>query len=293
MSTTCDTKADKKVTYPGTNNYTQWTYDGLGRRVKEVETRSGSITSTKQFVWSENQVKPLEARDALSNITAQYFSLGETISGTSCFWVSDHLGSVRENTNISGSVQAEYSYDPYGRVTQLQGSAASDLQYAAYYFHAPSVLNLTQYRPYASNLARWVSRDPIGESLVIARALSAQYVGRSISPKHTLTDATSLTGDQFGFGRNANLYSYVENDPCKYTDAAGLTACTEGCHASFCINLAFCLIVFGSNPPCAGACLAGATVAYIGCLKWCSGPYGPDRPGGPPDDFGGNIPGKR
>ena len=33
----------RKVTYPGTNNYTQWTYDGFGRRVKEVETRSGSV----------------------------------------------------------------------------------------------------------------------------------------------------------------------------------------------------------------------------------------------------------
>ena len=29
----------------------QFTYDGFGRNVEIVETVSGSVTSTKQFVW--------------------------------------------------------------------------------------------------------------------------------------------------------------------------------------------------------------------------------------------------
>ena len=91
-----------KITYPGTNNYSSFTYDGLGRCAKIVETTSGSITSTKQLVWCGNQM--CEARDASSTITAQYYSLGETISGTNYYYTKDHLGSIREMTNSSGTI---------------------------------------------------------------------------------------------------------------------------------------------------------------------------------------------
>jgi RHS repeat-associated protein len=185
LSTVGDTNSPKKVTYPGTSNYTQWTYDGFGRRVKEVETRSGTVTSTKQSVWAFG-VKPLEARDASSNITAQYFVYGETISGANYYYTKDHLGSIREMTNSSGVIEAQYSYDSYGRVIQLQGTAASDFQYAAYYYHSSSALNLTLHRAYNANLARWMNRDLIGE------------VSRT------------------------NLYAYVHNSPISSTDSSGL-----------------------------------------------------------------------
>ncbi len=50
------------------------------------------------------------------------------------------------------------------RVTKIQGSQNSDFQYAGYYYHAPSGLNLTLNRAYNSSLGRWISRDPIGEA---------------------------------------------------------------------------------------------------------------------------------
>src|SRR5271170_386329 len=152
----------RKVTYPGTNNYTQWTYAGLGRRVKEVETRSGSITSTKQFVW-DSGVKPREARDASSSITGQYFSYGEVLSGVSYYYTKDQLGSIREMTNGAGSVQAQYTYDPYGRGTEIEGTLSSDFQYAGYYYHAPSGLSLALNRAYDATLCRWINRDPVEE----------------------------------------------------------------------------------------------------------------------------------
>jgi hypothetical protein len=40
-------------------------------------------------------------------------------------------------------------YGMFGEVTQTVGTLASDFQYAGYYFHAPSGLNLTTYRAYA------------------------------------------------------------------------------------------------------------------------------------------------
>jgi hypothetical protein len=126
----------KKVTYPGTNNYSQFTYDGFGHYVKITETVSGTLSSTKQFVWCGNQM--CEARNASSSITAQYFAYGQTISGSNYYYTTDQLGSVREMTDSSGNVQAAYVYDPFGRVVQTQGTLSSDFQFAGYYYHVQS-----------------------------------------------------------------------------------------------------------------------------------------------------------
>jgi hypothetical protein len=74
-----------EVTYQGTGNYSQLIYDGLGRNVQIVETQNGSVTSTEQFVWTVDGIRPFEpceARSAGGSVTAQYFSLGEVMNGT-------------------------------------------------------------------------------------------------------------------------------------------------------------------------------------------------------------------
>jgi RHS repeat-associated protein len=179
----------RKVTYPGTNNYTQWTYDGFGRRVSEVETRSGSITSTKQFVWCGTDM--CEARNSSSAIMAQYFESGETIAGTSYYFdLEDIPGSTTEVTNNLGATVWQSSYDPYGRSTVLQGTTTPDFQYAGYYYHAPSGLNLTLNRAYSPTLGRWLNRDPIEEE------------------------------------GGVNLYDYCDNDPVNLNDPSGQSVIT-------------------------------------------------------------------
>src|SRR5271154_2654162 len=104
-----------------------------------------------------------EERNASNVVTKRFYPQGEQISGTSYYYTRDHLGSVREMTNSSGTIEARYDYDPYGRVTTITGTIPSDFQYAGYYEHATSGLNLTLYRAYDPNTARWLSRDPLGE----------------------------------------------------------------------------------------------------------------------------------
>jgi len=178
------------VTYPGTNNYSSFTYDGLDHNVQIVETQNGSVTSTKQFVWCGKT--RCEARNATGSITSQYLAYGQTIGGSDYYYTKDRLHSVRELTDSSGNVQAAYAYDPYGRMTKLQGSIDSDFQYAGYYNHAPSRLNLTRYRPFNSNLGRWINRDPVAE------------IG------------------------GINLYAYVMNDPITWSDRLGLFRDNDG-----------------------------------------------------------------
>lgn len=88
-------------------------YDPLRRIVKIVETTGGTITSTKQFVWAGDQL--CEERDAGGAVTRRFFSNGEQIGGTNYYYTRDHLGSVREMSDGSGSVVAAFAYDPVQR----------------------------------------------------------------------------------------------------------------------------------------------------------------------------------
>jgi RHS repeat-associated protein len=88
----------------------------------------------------------------------------ETASGQGYYYTRDHLGSVREMLNGSGTIVARYAYDPYGRPTLVQGANLATFQYAQMYFHQPSGLDLPPKRGgYDSNLGRFIQRDHIGE----------------------------------------------------------------------------------------------------------------------------------
>lgn len=178
-----------RITYPATNNFTDFTFDGLGRNVKIVETTAGSVTSTKQFILSSDRKRPYqpcEERDGAGVLTKKFFPRGQMNSSTKYFINKDHLSSMREMTDNAGALQAQYSYDPYGQVTKISESVASDFQYGEYYLHARSGLNLTKMRSYSSSQGRFISRDPIEDY------------------------------------RSANSEAYVFNNPAMYTDPSGL-----------------------------------------------------------------------
>jgi RHS repeat-associated protein len=105
-----------------------------------------------------------EEKNASGTVTKRYFGQGVQIGGTNYYYTWDHLGSIREmTTGTSGTVVAEYDYDPYGRQTQLSGTMSADFGYTGLYVHQPSGLDLSMYRPYLPPLGRWGSRDPIAE----------------------------------------------------------------------------------------------------------------------------------
>jgi RHS repeat-associated protein len=168
-------------------------YDELGRRVEIIEkdpdaTQTLQISSDKKYLW--DGVEIAEERDATGGIVQKrFYSQGFVdTDGTILFYTRDHLGSIRELTDSTQAVRARYDYDPYGRMTKVQGDKDSVFGYAGYFWHSQSGLDLTLYRAYDPNLGRWISRDPLEEAGGI------------------------------------NLYGYVWGNPTNLIDSLGLSA---------------------------------------------------------------------
>jgi RHS repeat-associated protein len=163
----------------------EFTYDGLGRRVRIVEKTNDVVQSDKRFLWCGMELS--EERDATgATVNKRLFVQGEETSGANYFFTRDHLGSVREMTSNTGAIMARYEYDPYGRRTTISGGPEAEFGFTGHYYHQASGLHLALYRAYDAENGRWLNRDPISERGGI------------------------------------NLYNYVGNDPIDWIDPFGL-----------------------------------------------------------------------
>ncbi len=169
---------------------TEFSYDGFGRRTRIVERENGATVSDRRYVWCGSEL--CEERDANGTVVLKRFDPFGVQIGTQAgpppgnyFYTQDHLSSIRELTDSLGQPRAVYDYTPYGKRTRISGNLDSDFGFTGMYFHPPSELNLTLYRPYDDNLARWLSRDPAG-------------------------------------ALRANLYAYARGNPINLVDRLGL-----------------------------------------------------------------------
>jgi RHS repeat-associated protein len=172
-----------QIKYPGSGNYSQFTYDGLDQIVRIVETIGGAVASTRQFARDLDDI--LESRDSTGSVLIRYFESGQTVGSTEYFFTSDMLGSIRDIAGADGSLKTVYLYDLFG-ASKCIGTVASDFLYCGYLAHEPSHLYLTDARPYMGMWGRFIRRDPIG-----------------------------VAGGM-------NSYAYVGNDPVGFFDPIGL-----------------------------------------------------------------------
>jgi len=166
----------------GTNR-SEFRYDWLGRLHSITERQGGLTSSERRFIWCGAQL--CAERDTNGANVVLFFPGGEQRASGSYFYLRDHLGSVRELVDGTSVVRAEYSFSPYGNRLHRQGDMDTDMGYAQLFNHQTSGLMFALGRVYDPRQARWLSRDPIGES------------------------------------GGMNLYSYANQNPLRWVDPLG------------------------------------------------------------------------
>ena len=110
--------------------------------------------------------------------------------------IVDMLGTERAVVT-NNAIVAQYAYDTFGNRSTVTGSdTASNRGFAGLYYHDWSGLQFARNRAYSAEVARWVTRDPIGNRFAFADP-----------PRFN--------------GTNLNLNVYVDNNPQSMVDRTG------------------------------------------------------------------------
>jgi RHS repeat-associated protein len=177
-----------------TGHRSEFGYDGWGRRVciRELDpdaTSTLQVSSDKKYLWDDVEIAQERTTDGGTVLRRFYRQGFVDTDGTVLFYTRDRLGSIRELTDRTQSIQARIDYDPWGQMTKITGTRISPIGYAGYFWHAPSGLDLAVFRAYDPGFGRWISRDPLEEA------------------------------------GGLNLYLYVANRPTIWFDPLGLCPC--------------------------------------------------------------------
>ncbi len=190
--------ANGNLTSDGTNTYTwnarnqlqsisgpvptSFQYDPFGRRV------SKTIGGTTQFLYDgPNPVQEISGTAASANLLTggvdEYFQRTDA-AGTRNF-LTDALGSTLALADSTGTLQTQYTFEPFGNTSVTGAATTSSFAYTGRELDATS-LYYYRARYYSPSAQRFISEDPL----------------------------------EFG-GGDANLYAYARNNPVTYADPSG------------------------------------------------------------------------
>ena len=150
----------------------EFIYDGTQQRVRVIQKDNGIVQADTKVIWCGLQICEERAPDG-TTVTRRSFAYGEQIAAAARFFAADHLGSVTEVADASGTLLARYTYDPWGRRSLAAGTDVTSHGFTGHSVHAASNTYSTLYRTYDQELARWLSEDPLGLLSGVNRATYA------------------------------------------------------------------------------------------------------------------------
>jgi RHS repeat-associated protein len=147
-------------------------YDVFDQRISKTADLDGAgvlAATTERYVYGSNQNIALEF-DGNNNLTHRYL-FGDGIdqieaddsNGTFLWGLVDHLGSVRDVIDNSGSVRNHISYDSFGNITaQTDSSVVFRYRYTGREFDKESGQYYYRSRYFDPSVGKFISEDRIG-----------------------------------------------------------------------------------------------------------------------------------
>jgi len=163
----------------------EFVYDSQGRRVKKaVSTWNGSsFVPASETLFLYDGWNLVAEIDSSSQSVVRSYTWGMDLSGSlqgaggvggllsvekgaDVFLPSyDHNGNITAYSDASGSIVAEFEYDPFGRLLRETGDHVEDVvhRFSTKYQDQESGYYYYGFRYYDSETGRWLNRDPIEE----------------------------------------------------------------------------------------------------------------------------------
>ncbi|UBF30102.1 RHS repeat-associated core domain-containing protein (plasmid) [Kovacikia minuta CCNUW1] len=179
-------------TVNGVTQQTTYTYDALNQRIAKTDGNQ-----TTRFVYDRGNVY-LEFSGNSSTPGTRYLygpmvdqvlaqeSASVAPENKTTWMLTDHLGSVRDLVNNSGTAVNHFTYDSFGGVSSSTGTVDTRYKYTGREYDVETGLHYYRARYYDTGVGRFIGQDPIGFQ----------------------------AGD-------SNLYRYVDNSPLNATDPSG------------------------------------------------------------------------
>ncbi len=135
-------------------------YDGLGRRLNQTV----GATETR-YLWCGAAI--CQQRSGSDTAEKRFYSEGEYVhTGTKKYLtLTDHLGSVRDVIDITGTptLVGSFDYRPYGAVARSWGTVTTGYTYARLFAQPNTGLLISTTRAYNPANGKWLNVDPIRE----------------------------------------------------------------------------------------------------------------------------------
>jgi RHS repeat-associated protein len=146
----------------GTNQIAEYTYNGVGQRIKKV-------TQTEIRIFHYDLLGHLIAETNQSGqMLAEYIYLGDALlamikPGESVYYYhNDHLGTPQVLTNESQAVAWKAVYTPFGEAVPTIQTVDNPFRFPGQYYDTETGLHYNYFRYYNPQTGRYVTPDPIG-----------------------------------------------------------------------------------------------------------------------------------
>ena len=161
----------------------EYAYDHQGRMVWKQVSTNAVIVSTRTLIWDGYNIIA-DARAACTNWFVWGLDLSGSLQGAGgvggllaeiqdgvpYFAAYDANGNVTDYLSADGTIAAHYEYSPFGEIVVQSGDMADSFTHRFSTKPWCGVTGLSEYlfRKYGPGMGRWLSRDPLEESVGLA-----------------------------------------------------------------------------------------------------------------------------